>query len=91
MAEKPVKCSSCKVSANVETEDNTPLRVICPQCGTSESYEAFQESVQHQMAAFAAGEIGRTLNEIAKGSKSFKYKPGNLRPHSPKFQLDFSS
>jgi predicted RNA-binding Zn-ribbon protein involved in translation (DUF1610 family) len=90
MAEKPVKCSNCNVSANVLLENDTPQRVSCPQCGTSESYEDFQESVRQQTLAYAASELGKALSDIARKNKGIKHIPGNIKTHSPKFELDFT-
>ena len=89
MADRPVKCTSCDVSAQVILEYNTPQKVVCPQCGSSESYAEFQRSVGHQASAYAADQIGKTFRDMARKNKRIKYKPGNVRAHSPLFRVEF--
>ena len=90
MAKDNVKCSSCNVPANVVLENTEPQRIECPECGEFEAYGDFQESVRLQMVAHAAGELGKTFSEMARGNKHITYRPGNLKSHSPKFKLDLS-
>lgn len=89
MADSPVKCSGCDVPAQVILEENTPQKVVCPRCGASESYVDFQRSVGNQASVYASEAIGKSLRDMARRNKSVGYKPGNIRPHSPKFRVDF--
>ena len=79
MADRPVKCSSCDVPAQVILEENIPQKVVCPRCGMSESYEEFQRSVGHQASAYASKELGKAFRDMARGNKNIRYKPGNIR------------
>lgn len=88
MTGKPAKCTSCDVPAQVILEEDTPQEVVCPRCGSSESYAEFQRSVGHQASAYAAAEIGKGFSDIARRNKNIKYKPGNIRSHSPRFRVD---
>ena len=90
MTEKDVKCSECEVSAQVILEGNTPERVVCPQCGASESYAEFKESTGQQMTGYAAGRLSKTFKKLARNNKNITYKPGNIRPHNPKFRVDLT-
>ena len=62
MADRPAKCSSCDVPAQVILEDNIPQKVVCPRCGMSESYGEFQRSVGHQASAYASKELGKAFS-----------------------------
>ena len=90
MEDRPVKCSSCDVPAQVIVEENTPQKVVCPQCGMSESYEDFHRSVGHQASAYAWKELGKAFRDMARGNKDIRYKPGNIRSHRPNFRVEFS-
>lgn len=90
MADRPVKCNSCDVPAQVILEENTPQKVVCSQCGASETYVDFQQSVGHQASAYASGEIGKSLRDMARRNKNVRYRPGTSRHHTPKFRVDFS-
>ena len=91
MADRPVKCTSCEASAHVILEENTPQKVVCPQCGSSESYAEFQRSVGRQASAYAADQIGKTFREMARSNKNIKYKPGNIGAHRPRFRVEFNA
>ena len=90
MADKDVKCSDCDVPAQVILEEGEPQKVFCPQCGVAESYKDFQQSALHQASVYANNRIGKSLEGIARKNKNFKYKPGNIRPHNPKFRVDLT-
>ena len=90
MEDRPVKCSSCDVPAQMIVEENTPQKVVCPQCGMSESYEDFHRSVGHQASAYASKELGKAFRDMARGNKDIRYKPGNIRSHRPNFRVEFS-
>ena len=64
MADRPVKCSSCDVPAQVILEENIPQKGVCPRCGMSESYEEFQRSVGHQASAYASKELGKAVESL---------------------------
>ena len=85
MADRPVKCSSCDVPAQVILEENIPQRVLCPRCGMSERYEEFQRSVGHQASAYASKELGKAFRDMARGNKNIRYKPGTSGPIVPTF------
>ena len=87
MTDRPVKCSSCDVSAQVILEEDIPQEVVCPRCGMSESYEDFQRSVGHQASAYASEELGKALRGMAGGNKNIRYKPGSIRSHRPNFRV----
>ena len=90
MADRPGKCSSCDIAAQVVLEGSTPQKVVCPQCGMSESYEDVQQSVSHQALAHGSKELGKAFSDIAKGNRNIRYEPGSVRSHRPNFRVEFS-
>ena len=90
MADRPVKCSSCDVPAQVILEENTPQKVVCPHCGMSESYEDFQRSAGHQASAYASKELGKAFKDMARKNKNIGYKPGETKSHRPRLRVDFT-
>ena len=89
MSEQPVRCARCNASANVVMENQTPVRVCCPECGESQTYSAFQASLGEQAIAHAQTVIGGSLAEMARNNKDFTYKPGRIKSSNPKFTVSF--
>ena len=90
MTEKDVKCSECEVSAQVILEEGSPLKVGCPECGSSESYDDFQQSSLHQASVHASNVIGKSLKDMAMKNKNFRFEPGNIRPPNPSLRLELT-
>ena len=90
MGDKPVKCSSCVVEANVVLEDGSPDKVICPQCGASESYDEVIQSIGNQAAVYAAEFLSASLKRNSKNNKNIRFEGGNIKRLPSKFQVDLS-
>ena len=86
----PAICNDCEAEAQVVLEGGAPRDVVCPGCGISESYSDFQKSVAQQATVYASSRIGKVLEDIARGNKNIKHRPGNVRPRNHKFRVEFS-
>ena len=89
MSEQPVRCARCGAKAKVEVRGNTPVSVMCPKCGESQTYSEFQRSLSGQAAAYAQKRIGESFAKAAKNNKHLSYKPGRIRMSKPKFTVGF--
>ena len=87
---RPVKCNSCDASADVTLDGGIPKSVICPECGASENYADFQQSIAFQATEYVSGRLNRALRDMARGNKNIIYKPGHVRSHKPKFRVDMA-
>ena len=87
MSNTPILCNRCDAAAQVVIEGNEPKDVVCPECGETESYAEFKQSVGDQVKGVAADRIGRALKEAARGSRHIRYKPGSRTISRGKFRV----
>ena len=89
MSERPIRCVGCRAKANVEVRGNTPVNVMCPRCGESQTYSEFQRSVGEQATAYAQETIGKSFTKMARSNNNITYKPARIRKSKPKFTVGF--
>lgn len=90
MDSKTIKGNRCNVATRITLQDDTPKRVIRPQCGDSETYRDLRQSVGRQRRVFASKKMGRSLSEIASRNRYVTFKPGKIVAHRAKFRIDLS-
>ena len=80
-----VLCDRCKVPANLIKVRGQLQQIVCPECGATEPYAAFDEIVAQGMEAG----FTKMFASVAAGSKALEFTPGRPR-RKYKFFLDLN-
>ena len=90
--DKPIKCGSCKLAAQVVIEDGEPKTVTCSGCGLTRDYSEVRRMIGEQASAFAAKEIQdslkRGLPKGRTGGVTFSHRPAQIRQPSGDFFIE---
>jgi uncharacterized Zn finger protein (UPF0148 family) len=83
-----VKCGKCKVPLKGPVEPKAEDTIICPECGSSDTYENVLREVRDYAEEQAAKHLEKALASGVKGSEVLKFTPAVRSKRTYRFIAD---
>ena len=87
-----LKCSRCKVTAQIIGVDGEPDHYLCPRCGLKKPYVETTELAQEQLRVLGIRQAQQTIKKTFQGGEmgsGWRYKPAKIADVPGDFYLEF--